>query len=1079
METSALLSDLSRRAETLGERLAQLMREVPPSRPEDYRPEAGGLPAETRQLLAPWCKAFSRGRLDALLRRLAWDGWSPETAAAAFRRSGPPADSDSPAPWTAELERYAEAARALAAELAEGDNPRLKRWRQRVGEIPFLELWVPWVETATDGLAESEPEADFAGLGKAAMDDLEGHLLREIAGLSELAAMELFDDFRPREAKERYRSFVTACLGDPLARLYAAFPALGRQTAETLRQWRGEVAELARRFNRDRQRITEVFAGGVSPGGVRAVHTSLSDRHGDGRRVLLLELESGLRLIYKPRSVALELALKHWFSWCEQEGFELSPRAPRVLAGDGYGWVEFVAQDRLTGRHEAELYYRRAGALVAFAYALRARDLHGENLVASRRGPVVVDAEMFLQPVRVRLSADPEATKLGVTSAGGSCLESGLLLEPGLGDRNQRREWGGLRPEPQRRGPASAGRRWQNVNRDDMAFEPCEVPGRLGENVLWVDDAPTGPERYRRELADGFEQAYRFLLDRKPALLANDGPLELLRSTRPRILLRPSSVYARLLALMALPRNQRSGLSPSLLYEASLAPFADLEERPRLWPLVADERASLLARDIPRFEVAAEATVLESGAGEQVADYLEVSGLQAVHDRIAALDLEDLERQLGQLRQALEPPDRLAFWSHRSADAVAAADLEPAELARECRAVARALAEDLLLRDLDGLLPATSWAIDRGRTGVALLYAALARHDGDTRSAALAHRLLEPVRQGFGVEEARAPKLGLGGFSGLGSVVYALTWLSRLLDDPSLVELARQGVRRISQRRIREDRVLDLEGGAAGCLLGLLALHQATGEESVLDLARACGDHLLAHQKVLASGGAAWCNSGGLALAGWAHGAAGIARALAALAKLDGGERYLVGAAAALGYERTLYDRERGNWPVLTGTAGGERGERLWRVAWCHGAPGVAISRLMLPARLHDRDLAAELDAALATTAAAPAATIDHLCCGSLGRSAVLLSAGRRLDRDDCRIAARTLTAAVLDRAAADGHFTLSQDRLGNRGLPAGFLKGLAGIAYHLLRLSGASGLPDVLALELPNETAALPETSE
>jgi len=1043
---SALLTDLTQRSETLSERLARLAGgavELPAARGGNQREK------RLRKLLAPWSKVFARGSFEALCRRLAWDGWEPEQAAAAFL---PAAALPAPAaaPWTAELERYVDGAQAFAAELDGVKSALLDRFRARREDTPFLELWIPWVAAAAARVAAHE--AVCAELSPPALAELESHLLAEIATLSELAAYELYDA-RRRTAGGRgcYRDFVRDCLGDPLTRLYQPFPVLARQTAESVRQWRERVIELARRLAADRPRIAAAFGAGRPPGAVRSVVAGISDRHRGGRQVLVLELDSGLRLVYKPRSVDLELALGRWFDGCAEHGFELPLRAPRVLRGEGYGWEELVVQERLESREQAGEYYRRAGALAAFAYVLRARDLHAENLVATREGPVIVDAEMFLQPVRARISTD--AGPQAAARQRDSCLDSGLLTlterGPGGGDR----ELGGLRSEPRRRSSRSR-RRWRNLHRDEITVEPGELWSEPRQNALRVGDAPAPPEEFRDQIADGFARAYRFLIAERQALVAAGGPLRFFRGTNVRVLFRRSQDYWTALALMALPRHQRSGLSGSLVCEALLAIFADQEAEPVLWPLAGDERAALAARDVPYFTVPATGTVLRPAAGEEVTGYFVESGLAAVRTRLAGLDETDLAHQLALLGRALEPPQRLAFLAPARA---------PQELASRCRTLAPALGEELLTRLSKAPLPEAAWNLGGGRLGIALFFAALAHCRGEARYGEAAAALVEPLRRP--PEEA-----GIGGFSGLGGVVYGLSWLGRLLEAEELVARAREAALWIDGERVRADRSFDLEGGAGGAILGLLALAETTGEEALVARAGVCGEHLLAHQELVSSAGAAWRNAGGVALAGWAHGAAGIARALAALAEASAEDRYRIAAAAALGYERTLFDPKRGNWPVLAPDAGSGPPLRSWMTAWCHGAPGIALSRLLLPAIFADAVLEAELAAALGTTAAAPPARLDHLCCGTLGRSAVLLSAGQRLGSDERLAEARRLAALTLERASAEGGFRLRSDPVENREPDPGFLKGLDGIGYHLLRLAGAAELPDVLALELPSE---------
>src|SRR5205807_158157 len=91
---------------------------------------------------------------------------------------------------------------------------------------------------------------------------------------------------------------------------------------------------------------------------------------------------------------------------------------------------------------------------------------------------------------------------------------------------------------------------------------------------------------------------------------------------------------------------------------------------------------------------------------------------------------------------------------------------------------------------------------------------------------------------------------------------------------------------------------------------------------------------------------------------------------------------------AAARWERTLFDEGRGNWPVL----GGEHGrERSYMLAWCNGAPGIALARLALPDALQTDGTREDARRALETTARAGLLPLDHLCCGNAGLAGALL----------------------------------------------------------------------------------------
>jgi lantibiotic modifying enzyme len=365
-----------------------------------------------------------------------------------------------------------------------------------------------------------------------------------------------------------------------------------------------------------------------------------------------------------------------------------------------------------------------------------------------------------------------------------------------------------------------------------------------------------------------------------------------------------------------------------------------------------------------------------------------------------------------------------------------------------------------------------------GRLGVLVALAEVDELDGGDRAGSLFSLSMEAVDRLVVVLEREAAS-GRGllpvGLSGLGGLLWALV---RLADDgrrPAALAVALALARRIDARWLADDSALDLESGAAGAVLGLLAVAEAAraagGDEDAaawaLKLARAGGARLLEAQG--ADGGwAPGSGSGpGPALAGFAHGAAGISRALDALAAGVGDCRYRDAARRGIAFERALFDPERGNWPVLQADPRLGELRRTWMVAWCHGAPGIALGRA-LAAGLADERTRSELERAAATTAAAPAASDDHLCCGAAGRVAVLDALGRRSGRPDARAA-----AAAGARALAAG--TAAGPRLpaGSAAARRSLFRGTAGVAWALARVAGPARALDALALELPHEAGA------
>jgi lantibiotic modifying enzyme len=238
--------------------------------------------------------------------------------------------------------------------------------------------------------------------------------------------------------------------------------------------------------------------------------------------------------------------------------------------------------------------------------------------------------------------------------------------------------------------------------------------------------------------------------------------------------------------------------------------------------------------------------------------------------------------------------------------------------------------------------------------------------------------------------------------------------------------------------------------------------------------AAACARHLLDHAETPAGGGRAWPSVDGRLLAGLAHGATGIALALARVKALAGEPGLESAARGAYDYERSLFSEAHRNWPVVGPKRGApEEGARLM-AAWCHGAPGVGLARALARPVLDDALVSSEIEAAMATTIEASRAGGDHLCCGALGRADVLLTVGESEGRPEWVAAAAVIASGVAERAARERRFALPGSAFEYRVFHPGFFKGLAGVGYGLLRVAAPARVPSVLGFQVPARNGEL-----
>ena len=197
------------------------------------------------------------------------------------------------------------------------------------------------------------------------------------------------------------------------------------------------------------------------------------------------------------------------------------------------------------------------------------------------------------------------------------------------------------------------------------------------------------------------------------------------------------------------------------------------------------------------------------------------------------------------------------------------------------------------------------------------------------------------------------------------------------------------------------------------------------------------------------------------------HGAAGFAYALTALAAATGREKFAKAAAECIAFEDSSFSAERKNWPDWRGD-----GEPGWPCQWCHGATGVGLARIAMAkqggakvevaAQVASKVASMDVQNALEGVERSWPASLDTLCCGTLGSVEFFCEAASALGRDDLRELASQRLMAVLAEASSAGDYRWNS---GKRQFNLGLFRGLAGVGYTLLRQADAS-LPNILVWE-------------
>ncbi len=1038
-----------------------------------------------RKRLRRWCQRVAGGDEARFAKCLQWHGLDHASALAMLGAVTPPARDELP-PWV-DLLREAGEQRAGGRSASHLEN-RSSATGPADDPQPFEELLWPFVDVAKRRLFEA-----VGGLGEylsaRATLDLERALLSTLCGIASHTLFVEFSAFRCTRigslptvgddsgaGRRIYRAFVQE--NSRLPPWLMRYPMLARLLATRCQYWIERTGELLRRLADGEQAIRSTF--GLDAGRLRVVRVAsqMSDSHQFGRTVHVVELETGKRLVYKPRPLSIEVRFSRMLDELSKRVPELKAGRPAVVDCGDHGWVEMVEAAPCGDIAAVRRFYRRAGMLTCIVHALGGSDCHQDNLVAVGEHPVLVDLECIIGPPLTSAGSgqtDWRGDAGSRRAAARSVLRTGMVPVLQRGRDGSFRVAGGV-VHVDRGLPVRGG--YTAVNTDWMAWRPKAVSGpRTVANCPTLNGRTQQVWPHVPEFIRGFRDMYAVFAFERDAPAFREC-IRAIENEQFRVLTRHSQLYATLLRGATAPQHLASGADWGIELDVCSAGTLGCSSKPASWATRRAELEELERLDIPIFFGHLKNPVLTRGTGAQLEERLEAADRYSPSAILASLDRDDLDQQVAELN--------IEFASTRSklrsrSDRVARCAGSRGPLRRDQALVEAAAIVDLLgsLGNAHGDGPGWKGLVDSPETtesvladvdfglyggvaGIALFLAAAARVlESEQASSAreLLYRAVAPLVE-IGKEPSRrtalASGIGIGSGAGIAGIVYALTRIGQLLEEPAWLKTACGFAGTITESLVAGDENHDVVYGTSGALLGLEALYRATSDGRWLDGAVDCGRRLLdASQPDPATGLRGWPAEDGHGPIGFAHGSSGIAYTLTRLSAATGDMAYRHAADEAWALER--HCRSRGVREATREPTKQEPGNLS--LGWCRGSAGFGLSRLEI---VDEQDAWEDVTAAVKTACANSATANDSLCCGVLGQADFLLSAGRRLERTDLVEAARTLCGDSVRRSVSTGTYGLQPVDVWQPGL----FRGLAGVGYELLRIHDPEVVPSVLVME-------------
>ncbi|MEM7186865.1 MAG: type 2 lanthipeptide synthetase LanM, partial [Bacteroidota bacterium] len=857
--------------------------------------------------------------------------------------------------------------------------------------------------------------------------------------------------------------------------------------------WMHTVSALIERFRLDEAELAVKFNNDHPLGTLKEFRFGMSDKHNGGFTTVVLQFDSGKKIVYKPKSLGTDRIVREVARWINSRSDLLELRTVAVIDKGDYGWQEFIEHEGCDDKAALSEFYQRAGYWLALVYTFEGYDYHHENMIAQGAFLYLIDTETIFNPFK-----ESEVNRNGVLSAMAlasdsvlySVIRTGMLPNWNIGAKGAKKDTSGFGGSAVEGNDQVKTRRWTGLATDDIKLTWVERPVEdMGNQPYVMGEDPVSSDHFGTDIIAGFRSMYSFLLRN------TDGLQALLRSldaTPVRFVRKATNLYASLLWRLSGPWYARDGMNWSAGVEYLAKQFMDASEtRPAIWRLLEAEYDALMDLDIPYFKSASDSLHIYDGNGKRlISDYFTERCFDRIHDKIEQLSQDDLTLQEGFIRYTFyartagnfhsteespsseaslqkEPTQALAhITAERCMELVSeiVAELEKEAIYAEDGSMAWIALEYLKEADVFQFKP-ISYNLYSGAVGVACFLAGCFAVTKQEQYYQLVDATLQPILNILDHEHEQIVKLsGIGGGTGLGSIIYGLATIADLLGETQLSEIAIAYAQRtalaIEKEQLPFDTKYDVIFGSAGLLLGLTKLYAVRKQATVLDQIEMTAQYLLEIARRPGNNGIVPTYDG-KPVTGLSHGASGVALALLKAYGATGNAQYLEVAEAHIQFEEERFDEDAQNYPDYRST----QEVSAYTTSWCHGAPGIGLVRLKAFEITGKQVYLDQAERCMAKAGNFTLERIDHLCCGNFGRIDIQLEYARWQKDTNLMASLRKDAQYVLERSRAKGGFNIFMNTASSVFSP-GLFVGATGIGYAMLRIAHPEKLPSILMYE-------------
>lgn len=427
-------------------------------------------------------------------------------------------------------------------------------------------------------------------------------------------------------------------------KLLSSLPVLARNLVEITENYIIYIRELIERFINDYFDIKKILFNDDRLKLI-SIEVGQGDTHRNGRSVAILKFEKNKKIVYKPRSLFIDVGYNKFIEWLNKKPVVYKLKTIQSIDKNEYGWQQFVQSRDCQTYNEVERYYYRMGALIGILYILNSTDMHYENIIANGEFPEIVDLETIIANNIYQSSNDYFPLNINLNTI----LGSGVTNTGNLFTETIDTDISALTGIPKQKSKKikTSTIKYSENGDPELAFSYFET--REQQNLVKLNGKWMNPYEYNNYLEKGLSDCLSVIKNHKKYIV-NTLIDDCFKEAHIRVVPRASQVYASFLKSSYHPQYLTNGKDKEFLFELL---WNVCKQEPQMKKLVNSEISDLFNNDIPYFTTKTNSLSIYNSKNQNLGKLYSKTALEMIKDKLLIIDNKTISLQLKLLKLSL------------------------------------------------------------------------------------------------------------------------------------------------------------------------------------------------------------------------------------------------------------------------------------------------------------------------------------------------------------------------------------------------------------------------------------------